>query len=399
MEGRGLRPLLIEDYLGQRARVYGGERALLVEVTSPEKNPEERLAELSALAKTAGVTVVGTCVQHRTRPDPATYVGRGKVQEILDLVRETWADTLIFGVELTPAQARNLEEHTGLKIIDRSQLILDIFALHAGTKEAALAVELAQLRYLLPRLRGWGQVLSNPGGIVGTTGPGETRLEQSRRAIRRRIQALERELKEAARAREIRRTRRRRFGPPEIVLVGYTNSGKSTLFNALTRGDALVADQLFATLDTKVRRTALPDGHVALVTDTVGFIRDLPPQLIPAFHATLEAVREASLLLFVVDVASPAAWEQLEVVRRVVLTEILKPEDPKPPVLYVLNKLDLLRSPEEWARAQMLSVEAQPSVLVSAKTGENLAELRRLIAGSLLRPVPERTGAGYHYPG
>ncbi len=399
MEGRGLRPLLIEDYLGQRARVYGGERALLVEVTSPEKNPEERLAELSALAKTAGVTVVGTCVQRRTRPDPATYVGRGKVQEILDLARETWADTLIFGVELTPAQARNLEEHTGLKIIDRSQLILDIFALHAGTKEAALAVELAQLRYLLPRLRGWGQVLSNPGGIVGTTGPGETRLEQSRRAIRRRIQALERELKEAARAREIRRGRRRRFGPPEIVLVGYTNSGKSTLFNALTRGDALVADQLFATLDTKVRRTALPDGRVALVTDTVGFIRDLPPQLIPAFHATLEAVREASLLLFVVDVASPAAGEQLEVVRRVVLTEILKPEDPKPPVLYVLNKLDLLRSPEEWARAEMLSVEAQPSVLVSAKTGENLAELRRLIAGSLLRPVPERTGAGYHYPG
>lgn len=390
----GLKRLVIEDYLGLRARIYGGERALLVEVIPPGANAQERLAELAALARTAGVQVVGTLTQKRDHPDPATYMGRGKVAEVLALARQTGADTLIFGVELSPAQARNLEEFTGLKIIDRSQLILDIFALHAGTKEAALAVELAQLRYLLPRLRGWGQALSDPGGIVGTMGPGETRLEQSRRAIRRRIQALERELKEATRAREVRRSRRRRCGPPQIALLGYTNSGKSTLFNALTKGGALVADQLFATLDTKVRRAFLPDGRVALVTDTVGFIRDLPPQLIPAFHATLEAVREADLLLFVIDASSPSALTHLHVVRQVVNHEVLEAGGPRPPALYVLNKLDLLTTPEAWAQAEALLHEAQPGILVSAKTGENLSELHQLIAALLPRKAPALTS--YH---
>ncbi len=396
MGGRGLRRLVIEDYLGKRARIYGGERAILVEVVPPGIDPVDRLSELSALAKTAGVVVVGTTVQRRERPDPATYIGKGKVLEVSELAKNLAADTLILGVELTPAQARNLEEFTGLKIIDRSQLILDIFALHAGTKEAALAVELAQLRYLLPRLRGWGQVLSDTGGIVGTMGPGETRLEQSRRAIRRRIQSLERELKEAERAREIRRARRRRLGPPEIAILGYTNSGKSTLFNALTRGDAFVADQLFATLDTKVRRALLPDGRVALLTDTVGFIRDLPPQLIPAFHATLEAVREASLLLFVIDASSPAAFEHLAVVRRVAFQEVLGPEDPRPPAIYVLNKMDLLATPEDWARAESLLDQVHPGILVSAKTGENLAKLRHLIAEHLPQRPTETALARYH---
>ncbi|MGB9861179.1 MAG: GTPase HflX [Candidatus Bipolaricaulaceae bacterium] len=396
MGGRGLRRLVIEDYLGKRARIYGGERAILVEVVPPGLDPADRLSELSALAKTAGVVVVGTTVQRRERPDPATYIGKGKVLEVSELAKNLAADTLIFGVELTPAQARNLEEFTGLKIIDRSQLILDIFALHAGTKEAALAVELAQLRYLLPRLRGWGKALSDTGGIVGTMGPGETRLEQSRRAIRRRIQALERELKEAEQARGIRRSRRRRLGPPEIAILGYTNSGKSTLFNALTRGDAFVADQLFATLDTKVRRALLPDGRAALLTDTVGFIRDLPPQLIPAFHATLEAAREASLLLFVIDASSPAALEHLAVVRRVVFQEVLKPEDPRPPAIYVLNKMDLLVTPEDWARAESLLDQVQPGILVSAKTGENLRELRHLIAELLPRKPTETALAQYH---
>ncbi|MGB9757331.1 MAG: GTPase HflX [Candidatus Bipolaricaulaceae bacterium] len=396
MGGRGLRRLVIEDYLGKRARIYGGERAILVEVVPPGLDPAGRLSELSALAKTAGVVVVGTTVQRRERPDPATYIGKGKVLEVSELAKNLAADTLIFGVELTPAQARNLEEFTGLKIIDRSQLILDIFALHAGTKEAALAVELAQLRYLLPRLRGWGKALSDTGGIVGTMGPGETRLEQSRRAIRRRIQALERELKEAEQARGIRRSRRRRLGPPEIAILGYTNSGKSTLFNALTRGDAFVADQLFATLDTKVRRALLPDGRAALLTDTVGFIRDLPPQLIPAFHATLEAAREASLLLFVIDASSPAALEHLAVVRRVVFQEVLKPEDPRPPAIYVLNKMDLLVTPEDWARAESLLDQVQPGILVSAKTGENLRELRHLIAELLPRKPTETALAQYH---
>jgi len=377
--GRGLKRLVIEDYLGERARIRGGERAILVEVVPPGLDPGERLAELAALAQTAGAKVVATTVQRRDRPDPATYIGKGKVLEVRELAQGYGADTLIFGVELTPAQARNLEEFTGLKIIDRSQLILDIFALHAGTKEAALAVELAQLQYLLPRLRGWGQVLSDTGGIVGTMGPGETRLEQSRRAIRRRIQTILRELKEAERARDVRRSRRRRRGFPQIALVGYTNSGKSTLFNALAKGDALVADQLFATLDTKVRRMLLPDGRFALVADTVGFIRDLPPQLIPAFHATLETVREASLILVVLDISSPAAPAHLKVVREV-LAGIFKGTEPRPPLLYVLNKMDLLRTPADWARAEEILEEAQPGVLISAKTGENLGELRRRIS-------------------
>ncbi len=377
--GRGLKRLVIEDYLGERARIRGGERAILVEVVPPGLDPGERLAELAALAQTAGAKVVATTVQRRDRPDPATYIGKGKVLEVRELAQGYGADTLIFGVELTPAQARNLEEFTGLKIIDRSQLILDIFALHAGTKEAALAVELAQLQYLLPRLRGWGQVLSDTGGIVGTMGPGETRLEQSRRAIRRRIQTILRELKEAERARDVRRSRRRRRGFPLIALVGYTNSGKSTLFNALAKGDALVADQLFATLDTKVRRMLLPDGRFALVADTVGFIRDLPPQLIPAFHATLETVREASLILVVLDISSPAAPAHLKVVREV-LAGIFEGTEPRPPLLYALNKMDLLRTPADWARAEEILEEAQPGVLISAKTGENLGELRRRIS-------------------
>lgn len=392
MGGRGLRRSLIEDYLGQRVRIYGGERAVLVEVVPPSVDPTDRNLELSALARTAGVTCVATTVQRREHPDPATYIGQGKVLEVQSIAKKAQADTLLFGVKLSPAQARNLEEFTGLKIIDRPQLILDIFALHAGTKEATLAVELAQLRYLLPRLRGWGHALSDPGGVVGTMGPGETRLEQSRRAIRRRIQALESQLREAQRAREVRRSRRRRFGPPEIALVGYTNSGKSTLFNALTRDQTLVADQLFATLDTKVRRAILPNGRTVLVTDTVGFIRDLPPQLIPAFHGTLEAVREADLILVVIDVASTAAWEQLRVVREVVFTEIFGAQEPKPPALYALNKMDLLSSSWAWSRAEILLHEAQPGVLLSAKAGENLSELRRWLA----QLFPKPAFASYH---
>lgn len=378
--------LVIEDYLGRRARVYGGERALLIGVGAPEEDLRERLGELAALAQTAQVTVVGTAFQHRLKPDPATFIGRGKAEEVVAQAQEVRADTLIFGGELSPAQARNLEELTGLKVIDRSQLILDIFAQHAGTKEAAIAVELAQLQYLLPRLRGWGQALSNPGGGIGTMGPGETRLEQGRRAIRRRIQSLEREIEEARKAWEVRRARRRKLGPPEVVLVGYTNSGKSTLFNLLVKGDALVADQLFSTLDTKVRRAVLPPGQEVLITDTVGFIRDLPHSLVPAFHATLESVRDADLLVFLVDTSSPSAAEQLKVVEEVVFAEVLRPGDPRPPALCVLNKMDLLRTPEDWARAEGL-LRVHPGIIISAKTGENLDLLKTKIA-ELVRERP-----------
>lgn len=364
---------LIEDYLGRRARAYGGERALLVDVVSPGSDETERMAELRSLAATAGVLVLGTVVQHQPHPHPGTFFGRGKAGEIRDLGHSLQADTLIVGSEVSPAQARNLEEATGLKVVDRSQLILDIFAQRAGTKEAALAVELAQLEYLLPRLRGWGQALTDPGAGIGTSGPGETRLEQGRRAVRHRIQVVRHELRKAAQDRAIQQARRRRAGPPEVVLVGYTNSGKSTLFNRLTGSDVLVEDKLFATLDTRVRQVAWPTGE-ALVTDTVGFIRDLPHELVPAFQATLGAVRDAAALLLVLDVTAPAAEDHLRVVREVI-ADVLGPDRVPPPTLHVLNKLDLVSTQEQEARLAALEREAVPHVVVSAKTGGNMASL------------------------
>lgn len=373
----------IEDYVGRRARVYGGERAILVDVVPPGSDGGDRLAELAALAATAGVEVVGTAVQHRRRPDPGTYVGRGKAGEIRDRAHDAGVDTLILGSEVTPAQARNLEEATGLKVIDRSQLILDIFAQRAGTKEAALAVELAQLEYLLPRLRGWGQALTNPGAGIGTSGPGETRLEQSRRAIRRRIQSVREDLRKVSQDRRVQQARRRRVGPPEVAIVGYTNSGKSTLFSRLTGCDVLAEDKLFATLDTRVRRGTLPGGEV-LLTDTVGFIRDLPHPLIPAFQATLGAVGDAAALMIVLDASDPAAADHLRVVREVI-AGIAGSDRPAPPALHVLNKADLIVTPEQEAQLVVLRGEAEPHVVVSARTGENVDELRfslqRLLEG------------------
>ncbi|MBC7092397.1 GTPase HflX [Candidatus Bipolaricaulota bacterium] len=386
----------IEDYLGRRARVYGQERAILADVLSPqpEVDPDERMAELAALARTARVVVMAQLVQRRARPDPATFLGWGKAGEIRDLAAELGADTLIVGAAISPAQARNLEEATRLKVVDRSQLILDIFAQRAGTKEAALAVELAQLEYLLPRLRGWGQALTDPGGGIGTRGPGETRLEQGRRAVRRRIQVIRGELARAHQARDIRRRRRRKVGPPEMVIVGYTNSGKSTLFNQLTQSDVLVEDKLFATLDTRVRRAPLPGGGVVVVTDTVGFIRDLPHQLVPAFQATLESVRDADLLLLVLDASSPSAPDHLRVVRRVVAEEILRPGEPHPPILHVLNKIDLVKSEAQQARLAALQLEAIPHICISAKTGDNVPALKRALAALLAGQAVARAHLG-----
>ncbi len=368
----------VEDYLGRRARVYGGERAVLADVIPPGSDGAERLAELASLATTAGVHVLATSLQHRPRPHPGTYVGRGKAEEIRDQARDLGADTVILGSEVSPAQARNLEEATGLKVIDRSQLILDIFAQRAGTKEAALAVELAQLEYLLPRLRGWGQALTNPGAGIGTSGPGETRLEQGRRAIRRRIQSVRSALRKVSQDRIVQQARRRRVGPPEIAIVGYTNSGKSTLFNRLTGCNALVEDKLFATLDTRVRRITL-SGRDALLADTVGFIRDLPHQLIPAFQATLGAVGDAAALLLVLDGTDPAVDEHLRVVREVVAA-IVGPGSAPPPVLHVLNKLDLVATPEQEARLAALQVEIVPCVALSARTGQNVSALEAALA-------------------
>ncbi len=369
---------LIEDYLGRRARLYEAERAILVGVLPPGRTSwedEELLEELAALVRTAGAQVLAKVVQRRARPDPATFVGRGKVEELAALARDLSADVLVMGDELTPAQARNLEEATGLKVVDRSQVILDIFAQRAGTKEAELAVELAQLEYLLPRLRGWGKALTDPGGGIGTRGPGETRLEQDRRKVKRRIQAIRRRLSDADRVRELRRKRRRGLGVPQVAIVGYTNSGKSTLFRALTGADVLVEDKLFATLDARVRRAVLPGGRWALVADTVGFIRRLPHQLIPAFRATLESVREADLLLVVLDASSPFVLEHLAAVREVLAEQVFG-DAPFPPQLYVLNKVDQVRTPDQEALLSRLRLEVAPSVAVSALFGTNMDALK-----------------------
>ena len=383
--GRGSQRYLIEDYLGRRARVYGGERAILVGIIPPGTAEEERetFEELRALAYTAGVFVVGHLVQHRRRPDPATFIGKGKAVELRDLAAALGADTALFNDELSPDQARTLEEVTGLKIVDRTQLILDIFAQRAGTKEAELAVELAQLEYLLPRLRGWGKALTNPGGGIGTMGPGETKMEIERRKVKRRIQAVRRALAEADRVREVRRKRRRAASIPQVAIVGYTNSGKSTLFRRLTGEDVLVEDKLFATLDTKTRRMALDGGRFVLLSDTVGFIRKLPHQLIPAFRATMEAAREADLLLNVLDASSPRVLEHFRAVERILAEEVFAPDEPRPPVLHVLNKIDLVRDVRQEGVLSELKLEAGRYVEISARLGWGMEELKRAVAEAL----------------
>jgi GTP-binding protein HflX len=334
------------------------------------RDEENGFRELESLAETAGIPVLATLVQKRKRPDPGTFIGRGKVAEAKAAAQELDADVVIFDDDLTPAQARNLEESLGRKVIDRTQLIMDIFAQRAATKEAKLQVELAQLRYLLPRLRGWGMALTRIGGGsaggVGTRGPGETQLELDRNKINRRIHGLERRLAKATAERRERRKRRAKSDLPQIALVGYTNSGKSTLLNRLCEDETFVEDKLFATLDTKIRRGSLGDGRVALFVDTVGFIRDLPHDLVPAFAATLEAARYADLLLHVVDASKPAADEDRRTVLRTLEEEVFHGDDDRPPMLTALNKLDLCRG-------------GPPSFLdgipVSAKEGTNLDRL------------------------
>jgi len=376
----------IEDYLGRRARIYERERAVLADVApaGPQAAMHgEFMEELASLADTAGVYVVGTLVQQRKSPDPATFLGRGKVAELTALAQEQAADVLIVGSELSPAQARNLEEKTGLKIVDRAQLILDIFAQRAGTREAELAVELAQLEYLLPRLRGWGQALTDPGGGIGTRGPGETRIEQDRRRTRSRIQTIRAQLRELDRVRQVRRKQRRRTGIPEVAIIGYTNSGKSTLFSRLSGTQTRAEDKLFATLDTRVRRLTFSNGIAILVTDTVGFIRDLPHQLIPAFRATMESTREAALLLNVLDASSPYLLEHYRTVLDVLAEQIFDEAEAWPPVLHVLNKMDLVTTPEQMALVARAQGEISPHVITAAAEGRGLLELRAAVSAML----------------
>ena len=308
--------------------------------------------------------MVGQTIQERARRDPATLIGKGKVEDVARLSEEKAANLLVFDEELSPAQQRNVEKAVGRKTVDRTQLILDIFARRARTREGRLQVELAQLDYLLPRLAGQGNVLSRLGGGIGTRGPGETKLETDRRRIRQRIQSIRREIERVRRERTTRREGRTRQAAPVVALVGYTNAGKSTLFNALTRSEAVVSDQLFMTLDPLVRRLRLGPGSEVLLVDTVGFIQKLPHQLVAAFRATLEEVVQADLMLHVVD-ASAEDVEDREAAVDEVLEQIGAKEHAR---ITVLNKADATPP----ARARALKEARTGSVLVSARTGEGL---------------------------
>lgn len=299
---------------------------------------EDSLVELAELARTAGAVVVGSFVQKKARPDTALFLGRGKIEEMAMFIQNERATLVIFDDELTPSQQRNLEMALGVKILDRTALILDIFAQRARTAAGKLQVELAQMKYSLPRILGQGLVLSRLGGGIGTRGPGETKLEVDRRRIRRRIHDIEGEIERLKKERGLHRERRRAARIANVALVGYTNAGKSTLLNALTGADVFAEDKLFATLDPTTRALKLTDGREILVTDTVGFIQKLPHTLVQAFHATLEEVVEADLLLHVVDVSNEAAEFQIEAVCEV-LKELGAAEKP---MLYVLNKMDRL---------------------------------------------------------
>lgn len=351
---------------------------------------EDSLDELDRLAETAGAEVVGRVVQRRASPDPATYIGEGKAREIAALAIVAHADLVIFDDELSPAQQRNLEEIIGIKVIDRTWLILDIFASRAASKEGKIQVELAQLSYLLPRLTGKGVELSRLGGGIGTRGPGETKLETDRRRIRKRIAVLRGELAEIAARRGLQRSRRKEAGIPVVSLVGYTNAGKSTLFNALTESQVLAEDKLFATLDPTIRRCRLPGGGVVLLADTVGFIRKLPHDLVAAFRATLEEVAEADVICHVVDASHPGKDEQCAAVNAVLADLGLQDK----PMVTVLNKIDLVEGDIERER---LRVEHPGAVLISAAERWGLSDLLRAIEDTL--PPTGRRGGPQAEPG
>jgi GTP-binding protein HflX len=354
------------------------QRALLVGTGAGTRNlddAEASLAELALLADTAGADPVESVLQRRDSPDPATYIGKGKADELRGLADALDVDVVIFDDELSPAQQRNLEKLFGRDVVDRVALILDIFAQHAHSQEGMVQVELAQLRYRLPRLRGRGLALSQQGAGIGTRGPGETQLEVDRRRILRRVSKLERDLRKLAATRATQRKARRRRALPTVALVGYTNAGKSTLLNRMTQAGVLVEDRLFSTLDPTTRRLSLPGGEVVLLSDTVGFVRRLPHQLVEAFRSTLEEVADADLLVHVVDASSPDADAQIAAVREV-LREIGAGEVPE---LVALNKVD---ATDPDALTPLVAAH-EGAVAVSAVTGEGVDKLLEAVAGRL----------------
>jgi GTP-binding protein HflX len=366
------------------------ERVVLVGVwtSGTQAEAENSLAELARLAETAGSLVLDALIQRRGRPDPATYIGSGKAKDLRDVVLSVGADTVICDGELTPGQLRQLEQVVKVKVVDRTALILDIFAQHASSKEGKAQVELAQLQYLMPRLRGWGESLSRQVGGraangvgIGGRGPGETKIEIDRRRINSRMAKLRREIAGMKTSRDVKRSRRVAGRVPSVVLAGYTNAGKSSLLNRLTDAGVLVENALFATLDPTVRRTRSADGREYTLADTVGFVRHLPTQLIEAFRSTLEEVAEADLILHVVDASDADPEAQISAVRAV----LIDIEASQVPERLVFNKIDAADA-QTLTRLRSLAPDA---LLVSAVTGAGIDALRTAIDGLLPRPQVE----------
>ncbi|MFC1982713.1 GTPase HflX [Chloroflexota bacterium] len=372
------------------------ERAFLVAVASKgskdRQSTENAIKELAQLTGTAGARVVGKIVQQLPTPSKTHYVGKGKLEELLSLRESVNYDVVILDDELSPIQQRNLEEALKVKVIDRAALILDIFAKRARTHEGRLQVELAQHQYLLPRLAGQWSHLERLGGGIGTRGPGESQLETDRRIIRQKIHRLKEQIEEVRKHRTLYRENRKKSGIPIVALVGYTNSGKSTLMNALSQADVFTESKLFATLDPTTRRLTLPGGSAVLLTDTVGFIRKLPPIIVSAFRATLEELSEASLLLHVVDLSSHDAAEQCQVVEDI-LKELDVAEKPR---ITALNKIDLLLdSDRKWDEASALGyfsdqTRDEMTVPISATRGWGMTRLLEQI-GQTLPKIPQPT--------
>ncbi len=383
----------LEDVTEVEYRQLRLENVVLVGVhpQGQQDEAENSLRELAALAETAGAVVLDGVLQRRPHPDPATYVGRGKAEQLRDIVAAVGADTVIADTELAPSQRRALEDVVKVKVIDRTTVILDIFSQHAKSREGKAQVELAQLEYLLPRLRGWGDSMSRQAGGqvgaggagMGSRGPGETKIELDRRRIRTRMAQLRRQIKDFAPARAAKRAERRRHTVPSVAIAGYTNAGKSSLLNRLTSAGVLVENALFATLDATVRRAETADGRVYTLTDTVGFVRNLPHQLVEAFRSTLEEVADADVIVHVVDAAHPDPAAQLATVRDVI-GDVGGRDIPE---IVVFNKADLVSGD-----TRLVLQGLEPAALfVSSRTGEGIDALRARIEGALPQPEVEVT--------
>ncbi|MFD8142081.1 GTPase HflX [Streptomyces sp. NPDC059708] len=378
----------LEDVTEVEYRQLRLERVVLVGVwtSGTVQDAENSLAELAALAETAGALVLDGVMQRRDKPDPATFIGSGKARELRDIVMESGADTVVCDGELSPGQLIALEDVVKVKVVDRTALILDIFAQHAKSREGKAQVALAQMQYMLPRLRGWGQSLSRQmggggGGGMATRGPGETKIETDRRRIREKMAKMRREIAEMKTGRDIKRQERRRNKVPSVAIAGYTNAGKSSLLNRLTGAGVLVENALFATLDPTVRRAETPSGRVYTLADTVGFVRHLPHHLVEAFRSTMEEVGDSDLILHIVDGAHPAPEEQLAAVREVI-REVGAVNVPE---IVVINKAD---AADPLVLQRLLRIERH-SIAVSARTGQGIEELLALIDSELPRPAVE----------